>query len=543
MNQSQADKLDLEALRAYPRMIHGQLTPEEFAALEHRLLNDPEFRQAYVEQVDMETQLEARLGSLPRSTCSPIVSAEPAASLKTHRPYWLALAICVLLLIGLGSVTLTGLPWRSAGPHVEYVEARLSGLKPVAIVTHIKANQRGKATPLTRGSRLKPGVISLSDGELQLEFLSGVFLRLYGPAEIHLLADDAATLVRGQVAVVASPDTRSFSLNGPISAIVAGPVEFTYQLGTVDSGRIDVYQGEVMASLLGTNGDTLLNELIHSNQSAVFEGSTLEVEAPQFAEADRSRLLPIDEQSLESNAAYVAMIEADNPLVYWRFFAQDASNNLIRNQMSDRYAARIHGGEDGSLRLERGALNFHQSDSSRFVRLDEPIERLNEGDFTIEFWVRPQRMHWGTIFGLLPVQQADPDRESHLCVLEYANQTNLVHRPATIRFLYRYPPTTYGGGVNVFSAESCVPGIWNHVVAVKTSESIQLYFNGEPRFVMDNLTLDDDHPYTALLGQLDGVRRERQFEGQVAEVAIYRKALADDDIQRHYRAMMGDRTL
>lgn len=397
--------------------------------------------------------------------------------------------------------------------------------------------------PLELGSRLKPGVISLSDGELQLEFLSGVFLRLNGPAEIHLLADDAATLVRGQAAVVASPDTRSFSLNGPISAVVAGPVEFTYQLGSVNSGRIDVYQGEVMASLLGTNGDTLLNELIHSNQSAVFEGGTLEVEATQFAETDRSRLLPIDEHSLASDAAYVAMIKADKPLVYWRFFAQDVEGDLIRNQMSDRYAARIHGGEDDSLSLERGALNFRLSDSSRFVRLDEPIERLNEGDFTIEFWVRPQRMHWGTIFGLLPVGQTNPKMESHLCVLEYANQTNLVHRPATIRFLYRYPPTSYGGGMNVFSGESCIPGIWNQVVAVKTSGSIQLYFNGKPRLVFDDLSLGDDQPYTAMLGQLDGIRPLRQFEGQVAEVAIYRKALADDDIQRHYRAMMGNRTL
>jgi hypothetical protein len=337
--------------------------------------------------------------------------------------------------------------------------------------------------------------------------------------------------------------TSSCSRNGPISAIVAGPVEFTYELQGEESGQINVFQGEVMASLLGSNGDTLLNELIKTNESGKFQGAQLEVVATQFDEAERSRLLPIDDQSLETSEAYAAMIEQDQPLIYWRFDALDRQDNQIRNRMSDRYAARLYGGKDGSLRLEQGSLHFGASDQSRYLRLDEPIERLNAQDFTIEFWVRPQRMHWGTIFGLLPTKQPDGQKESHLCVIEYANQTNLVHRPATIRFLHRYPPTTYGGGLNVFSSNSCTPGVWCHVVAVKTSESIQLYFNGEPRLIEDDLRLGDQQAYTAVLGQLDSIRNERQFEGQIAEVAIYQKALTSEDIKRHYELIIGNRKL
>src|SRR5690606_11757983 len=158
-----------------------------------------------------------------------------------------------------------------------------------------------------------------------------------------------------------------------------------------------------------------------------------------------------------------------------------------------------------------GTLQLRPSPEQRYLKLSEPIAGLNRGEFTLELWVRAERLHWGTFLGLLPVDQVDPTKETHLCLLEYANRTNLVHRPATVRMLYRYPAKTYHGGMNAFSPNSCVPGLWTHVVAVKTKEGTHLYVNNQHKGIFDDLRFDDDSPYTVVVGQLDSARPLRQF--------------------------------
>ncbi|EAQ80470.1 LamG domain-containing protein [Blastopirellula marina] len=534
---SKSQKFESEARQAIDRLIDGSFSDEEFAALESRLLEDEGFRQAYVEQSDLEAELETRFKSLP------VDWPRPATTPVYLKYSVLVLAATVLLILTLAALVFLRsepLASQSKPRSLEFAEARLSGLRPVAIVTKIEGTIEPETTALKPGDHMKPGVMNVEQGAVQIEFLSGVVVRLNGPAELHLLSDSSATLIYGQASAVVPPGVKTFTLNGPMSAIAGDSSEFTYAIQSPNACNIDVYQGELMTSLLGESGDTLLNELVRANETAIFTGEKIQIAQGDFAQSDRTRVLPIDQASLSVSDAYAAAIIADRPLVYWRFEPEDQQGDMIRNQMSDRFAGRLQTSDPQALHLDRGSLHFNPSKQSRYLKLDEPIERLNAGDFTVEFWVRPQRMHWGTIFGLLPLQQAEPDRESHLCVIEYANQTNLVHRPATIRFLFRYPPTTYQGGMNVFSAETCIPGMWQHLVAVRDSDGIRLYLNGKLREVSDNLMLDDLQPYTAVLGQLDTVRVERQFDGQIDEVAIYQKALSAADVNRHYKVMSGN---
>ncbi|GAA4434833.1 LamG domain-containing protein [Bremerella cremea] len=527
-------KLEREARQAYDAVVSNQLTDEQFAALEARILADPEFRQAYVEQVDLETELEHRLGSE-----SIAITSHRSSS---HRSWGIPFAIALSLLLLLGAWNLIGIE-RFTSPMEDplaarFTETQLLGQRPVAIVVQ-RSESSAADSLLDVGDRVKPGVLRLSRGEMQLEFLSGVRLQLEGPSEIHLLSDQEATLVHGHAAIVTPPETRSFSLNGPVSAIASGSSEFVYNVTDQQTGTIDVYQGEVMASLLGPSGDTLQNELVSSQQSATFAAGNLLVANKPFSPENRVDQLPVDDATLSTDARYANLVKEDGPLVYWRFEEDDLIGNQVRNHMSDRYAATLHGPQDGSLVVAAGKVQFGESPESRYLGISEPIEGLNRGEFTVEFWVRTDRMHWGTFFGILPVDQNDRQRESHLCVLEYANKTNVVHRPATVRMLYRYPPTSYTGGMNVFSAQSCAPGIWTHVVAVRRTDGIYLYCNGKLQFILDALDFDDQSAYSVLLGQLDSVRPQRQLEGQIDEVAIYLKALSEAQIRRHYEMIAG----
>lgn len=534
MPQPTPTQLEREARLAIDRLVDGQMSHEEFVSVECRLLSDQPFRLAYVEQSDMQSELEHHLRSYPPLT----IQAGPPVSRSWGIPF--AIALSILILLGFANLFFID-SWKIAflgDPMLDFTETQLIGQGPVAIVIS-RSEEADAGSPLQVGDRVKPGALRLNRGNLQLEFLSGVRVQLTGPSEMHLLTDHHATLLGGQAGVVTPPDSDSFSVNGPVSAVANGSSEFVFRVEGPNRGEIDVYQGEVMASLLGPSGDTLLNELVSSNQSALFTNGTLAVSAKTFDESDRVDTVPIDNLYLHSTDQYAEVVKADHPLVYWRFEDGDVRGDQVVNHMGDHHHGVIHSANDGSIEIRDGRIRFSKSQKGRYLGMSEPIERINRRDFSIELWVRTDRMHWGTFFGLLPITQAEPEKESHLCVIEYANQTNVVHRPATIRMLYRFPPTTYDGGKNVFSPNSCTPGIWTHVVAVKTHEAIRLYCNGQLQVNLDDLDFDDASPYTAILGQLDSVRSMRQLEGQLDEVAIYEKALTEAQIRHHYEVIAG----
>ncbi len=53
------------------------------------------------------------------------------------------------------------------------MEARLKGLEDAAVVTHASGIvQSAGDRPLVMGTRLKPGILELRQGEVQIDFLS-----------------------------------------------------------------------------------------------------------------------------------------------------------------------------------------------------------------------------------------------------------------------------------------------------------------------------------------------------------------------------------
>lgn len=528
-------KLEREARSAIDRLSLAQMSAEEFAELERRLIDDAKFRQAYVEQAELEAELEHQLRG------SPTVRIGSESRSQRRWPLALATALGLLLLVGVANLFLID-TFRQAVlgvPTVDYRESSLSGSRPVAIVTQTSEIGKQGSSLLNVGDRIKPGALRLNRGQMQLELVNGVRMQVIGPAEVHLLSEMEATLVQGQVSIVTPPNTQTFYLNGPISAIASGSSEFVYRVTGTETGGLDVYNGEVMASILGSRGDTLLNELVTANHTAIFDGTQLDVAAATFGEADRVLVMPVDDVSLNPTLRYAELVRQDEPLIYWRFEEDDVEGDLVRNHMSDRYLGRLQLATADAMSIHRGTLHFGPSEELRHLKSNEPIQGLNRGEFTVEMWVRARRLHWGTFLGILPVKQKESKQETHLCLLEYANKTNLVHRPATVRFLYRYPAKSFSGGLNSFSSNACIPGLWTHIVGVKSHQGTKLFVNGDQIMISDELTFSDDMSYNVVVGQLDSVRPMRQFEGQMDEIAIYDKALTPEQIRLHYQAMAG----
>ena len=79
-----------------------------------------------------------------------------------------------------------------------------------------------------------------------------------------------------------------------------------------------------------------------------------------------------------------------------------------------------------------------------------------------------------------------------------------------------------------------MPGEWHHLVAVKETGTLCLYHNGEKISSSGVGTLQLNDQVNYYLGQLRPQEGERQFCGEVDELAIYTYALTSEQIRQHY---------
>jgi hypothetical protein len=518
--------------KRFRRLADGRLPEAEFQALEERLLAEPELRAQYVRFMELEAGLYDALVQQPRL---------PARSPKHSRGRWLAgimAAACIVL--AFVGVTLWSVAGRGGRPSTQFIEARLRGLKDAAVVTRVTGVVTEPGTvSLLPGTRLKPGVLALAEGQLQLEFFCGAQLVIEGPAELHILSAESATLVSGKAAARVSDAARGFVLNSPEAAVVDLGTEFAINVDSDGSSEVQVIDGEVEVSLLGDDGNTLSSHRLEQEGSlrVTPESSAIrtvgQVGPPLLRVADTAAT----SGELRVTEQYVQLVKAARPLVYWRFELEQ--NGLVPNEMGPRWGARLHSPAEqaGALQIHEGILQFGTAPGPRYLQSDEPFSQLNAAAFSVEFWVNPSQLHWATLLGIAPA--SDREFRNHLNVVELAHHTSLVHDPGAFRFLHRQPPGP-NGGVNLFSSKGCTPGQWHHLVIVKTPGELRLYMNGElsRKLELAPTPAVDDGDYQLILGQLRTVGQERQFLGAIDEVAVYTQALSDEETRRHYRSLM-----
>jgi hypothetical protein len=124
-------------------------------------------------------------------------------------------------------------------------------------------------------------------------------------------------------------------------------------------------------------------------------------------------------------------------------------------------------------------------------------------------------------------------------------------RPASIRFLYRWP-TGRGGGDNLFSNDIYVPYHWHHLVAQVTGNRMELYLDGSGQSSQSIGPTGATAPCQIILGRLTTLTAfneihhtgfRRPFVGLMDEVALYDRPLTAEEIRAHYRlAIHLDRT-
>lgn len=533
----------------FQRWLANALSVEEFAALEDRLLSDRAFRERYLQYVDLENCLSEELGNRPAIAASPLPHRR-----KPLRWGLIAMvtAVCLATVVVLwpgkprhrpehSSVSTDTVPnaisTSSEPPRIEHATAPLQRLPDVAIVTALGEQEAGPT--LRVGSRLKPGVLTVRRGELQLDFLDGARVHLRGPAEFHLVSSKAATLVQGTVGVRIPFSQDSFTLSTSEAAVIGSWAEFGARILPSGRTRVQLLSGSAEISLLGDDGSTLISQRL-ARQAAV----DVDADDRRFISLAESteewpRVVELDQAQLTVTPDYVREVKQSQPYLYWRF--EDAEVGRITDALGGPYTGEIIGDQAGkeSIRIANGVAEFLPSRGYRSIASRQLIPKFNADDSTIELWVMPTAVHAGAIFStVLPDEVPVP---LHLNFIEVALNTHLVHKPGVVRFLHREPPGQ-AGGYNLFSQDICAPGVWTHIVATKTPSELRLFINGQLiRSVTGPGTgASDDMSYRMVLGQLGTLRSERQFHGLIDEVAIYRRALRPEEISRHYWSIRRD---
>ncbi|WP_145374945.1 LamG-like jellyroll fold domain-containing protein [Symmachiella dynata] len=504
----------------FRRLADGDMTADEFAAVEERLLADSGFRERYVRAMGIEAGLHEAL-RFPGTFQLP-----KPRRLSSVRVFVFG-SVCSMLLLGLAVWAYWAfVPGRSG---VIYHASASPGAKPVAIVTRAEA----ASDDVRPGMRIKPGVLLVGEGQLQLEFMNGAQINLEGPAELHILSVEAAKLISGKAAVRIPPGARGFILNTPDAAVVDLGTEFAVSVEKNGESEIHVVDGEVDVSLLGSDGNTLTNQRVTQTGAYRLSGWPLSFKRIDSPSVPLPGIQAQDSSPLRVRDSYVQSVLASQPDIYWRF--EQLVDGQVPNEVGERWAGKIHTvAEDSSAIIIRdGVAWFTPSDHPHRLEADEPIQGFNRDSFTIELWVSPDSFHWATLAAVVPIEAP----HLHLSLFELPYKCGLVYTPGSFRFLHRHPPGKHGG-TNVFTNGDCTPGQWHHLVAVKTPAGIKLYLNGELIRDIVAAAASDDSLYRLYVGQLHIEGTDRQLSGAIDEYAVYLRELSSEEIRGHYRAMI-----
>lgn len=526
--------------RQFRRLADGHATPEEFQAIEAQLASDPAYRADYVRFMDLEASLYEELSIIKERqgwSSSDLPSPARWNWRRTVRRLSVV-AVCATVLLA-GSWVWVRLLETTA--NTEFLEAQLKGLEDAAVVTHsFGIHQNPADRPLTVGARLKPGVLQLRQGELQVDFLSGARVLLRAPAELHVLSSTSATLVSGSIAARVTEGAGKFMLRAPDAAIGDSGTEYAINVDRHGDSDVHVFNGDVEVSLLGDDGNTLFSKQLSEAETVHIDRASRNVRPIKTNISSFATIRELDRGRLTVTRAYYTAVERSKPILHWRFDTLD--NGLVPNAVGDQYAGRIVVAPDDadSISIKGGVAHFKASTQPHYLMANQPLESINQKSFSMEVWINPETFHWATVMNLIVAGTESQKEVMHLGLIELALHTQMVHKPSVVRYLHRHPPGAHTWGSNLFSPEVCTPGQWTHVVTVKEPNELRLFVNGVlvRRIQGADTAGSDQNSYLFTVGQFGTVKPMRQFQGMLDELAIYARALSEVEVSEHYWTMV-----
>lgn len=562
MKRDSQDEFD----RLLSRHFDGELAADESRRLSELIAGDAEHAREFSRAAAMHYQMRSVL-KYDRAVSPPVVfddrTEQGGQILSAHWPWFIGGAMFALTM-----ALVAFLLWRPAGSDVA---AR--GARPALPITNAAVAYLAVANGCNwTGST--PGVwnvgqsvqigdeISLQEGIAEFRLASGASLSVEGPATLVVASPNSLILQEGKLTAHVPWKAADFQILAGTNRLTAADAEFGVQ-AKGNSVNVHVFAGEVTATLSpysvkeGTAvsdddfvGDEDLKPLpmtlrqteaveLTSNADGNTAVRRFTAEEQQFASRNTMA------RQLAVTSRYVDAVKQSKPVAYWRFEAVE--NHEIRNEIPTgcplKVTAKIYLRGDETNRVLESGYAFEKDN----LVSTEPMDSFFNGDFSVELWVKPSHFHSGTLVSVMdkgyPPANLDPEefaRQNAKCGYGFRLETSpdFGYMPGTIFSMVSNPSQK-------MKADRCISQnnlyklrFWQHVVVVRGSWGMQLYFDGQPVAAVKSFrkaTLAEGQHLA--VGRLQPFQDGSPFVGQLDELSIYDRVLTPQEILDHFKAV------
>jgi len=386
---------------------------------------------------------------------------------------------------------------------------------------------------------------TLTKGWSDLAMEGEGMLRLMAPCKVRLLGGDRVFDHHGAI----SGRTRSKSAQQVVltetAEITDTGTAFAVSVPKHGEPDIHVYEGSVEVVLAADGADAISREIV------LVAGDTY---GPGGKDIDDFPPPPdVRPVGLEVADKYRDAVLSSKPLLYWSF-----DTAVVREKVSNEVVARpelvgrsLSGGlafqdaPGGRGRSLSGSGASHKS--PRSLICETPITFHPEtGGLTIEAWIYTLGEAQGVVAALCQPKRDGEGIPRHIAMLSlsgFQGRPTLFGQP---RFLTRLgqPERSltedelkeFYARNNLIIDRGVTPGVWTHLVAVRSQDSLLLYVDGVPQVCAVDEAWKLPQTATLVVGQLDAWRNDRPFRGLIDEFAIYDRPLSAVEVMRHFSA-------
>jgi hypothetical protein len=391
------------------------------------------------------------------------------------------------------------------------------------------------------GESLNPCRLRLAAGRAVLAFVNGVMLTLEGPIDLELSAGDRVFCRHGRLRARVPRGAEGFVVATPGSAVVDHGTEFGMNVEADGRARVMVFEGLAEAALLDGAGSPKRTQMVERSQAFELDPLGGRIAAAALRPDAFVPAIEADTGRLDLDPSYPGAVLAARPRGYWRFEA--VVDGAFPNEVPGGPPLRIHGpvsvAADGRA---NGHAAFGAGAPGQFLDTDGLWELPGTPGHAVELWFLAESFSRATLVGLYPpadrIPSSAPWKPPHNLIVETAaRERQSLFRPASVRFLHRWPLDSRAGD-NICSERNYVPRRWHHVVAQKNGGRMELYFDGAGQ----SLPLEPDHPDAScnlVVGRRTTDPGEptdiRFFVGRLDELAVYDRPLTPGEVVRHFR--------
>lgn len=453
------------------------------------------------------------------------------------------LLAAVLVLTQLGSEPELAVDPPRVDPPVAAVVATLTGERHA-----VWRAESGTLLPAVGDGLVEGRRLSLVEGFAEIRTNRGAAVILEGPASIEFFADDNMVYLHDGrlVGRCETPSSKGFVVKTDRAIVTDLGTEFGVAVTPEGATQAAVFTGEIELGVVdGVDDGSELGRSVRLTEgwasSVTGQGRLAEEVTPVGDEIEArfaKSLNEVDEPSFVYRRAVMAL----EPRLYWSF--ESEPGQPIVDLMG--YPASVGQTEGAAATVVPGvfglgvAVGRLAGPSTCLVSVGEV---LGEGEraYTINLWVKPDRVHHGRIAALVGVEGDVDTSKSHLCAVELLGDQQWLDQnplyasasPASIRFLHR-DPLAQGPGRNAYTTQGYEPGQWMLLTVVKSATQIQIYRNGELAAESPDTQAVSGPMRLALASLLQEHANDgnaRPFAGVMDEVSVFGQALSPEQIK------------